>query len=117
MTFGERLREARLAKGLTQSELGEKIGVAKSTLAGYEKGSREPDLQKIRLLLETLDIDANELFGVEKDLPAGRSPEEVQNADTDAIVQELKASGVWETLTPEKLQRALRILKAALFEE
>lgn len=44
MEFGDRLREARVNKGLTQEQLAQKIGVAKSTLAGYEKGNREPIL-------------------------------------------------------------------------
>lgn len=62
MTFGSRLREARLRRGLTQEQLAQEIGVAKSTLTGYEKGNREPDIAKIKRLLETLRIDAAYLF-------------------------------------------------------
>ncbi len=60
--FGSRLREARLAKGLTQEQLAEAIGVAKPTLSGYERGIREPDFLKLNALLEVLEVDADYLL-------------------------------------------------------
>lgn len=38
MNVGEKIREARLAKGMTQEELGRLLGVQKSAIAKYEKG-------------------------------------------------------------------------------
>lgn len=38
MEIGDKIREARLAKGMTQEELGELIGVQKSAIAKYENG-------------------------------------------------------------------------------
>jgi len=64
MGFGDRLREARISKGMTQEQLAREIGVAKSTLTGYEKGNREPDLFKIKRIIEALDIDAEYLFDI-----------------------------------------------------
>lgn len=75
MTFGSRLREARLRRGLTQEQLAQEIGVAKSTLTGYEKGNREPDIAKIKRLLETLRIDAAYLFETEGAPLAGETEE------------------------------------------
>ena len=63
MTLGERIREARLKKGLTQEQLAEKIGVAKSTLTGYEKGNREPDVLKLQKLIDCLGVPSNYLLG------------------------------------------------------
>ncbi|MCI9292954.1 MAG: LexA family transcriptional regulator [Erysipelotrichaceae bacterium] len=62
MGFKERLKEARLSSGLTQEQLAEKIGVAKSTLTGYEKGNREPDMAKIAKIIDTLNVNADFLF-------------------------------------------------------
>ena len=67
MTFGERLKKSRQKKHLTQEELAQQIGVAKSTLAGYEAGIREPDLFKIKRLLEVLDVDSDYLLDVKRD--------------------------------------------------
>lgn len=67
MTFGDKLREARLQKGLTQEQLAQQIGVAKSTLTGYEKGNREPDVFKIKRILEILEVDSDYLLGVSRE--------------------------------------------------
>lgn len=38
MDIGQKIKEARLAKGMTQEELGEILGVQKSAIAKYENG-------------------------------------------------------------------------------
>lgn len=63
MSFSEGLRKARLKKGFTQAQLGEMIGVANTTISGYEKGTSEASEDKIRALMVVLDVDANTLFG------------------------------------------------------
>ena len=51
MDMGTRIRDARLAKGMTQEELGKLVGVQKSAIAKYEKGRvvniKRSTLQKI----------------------------------------------------------------------
>lgn len=42
MSLNERIKEARIAKGITQEQLGSLIGVAKTTVAGYEKTGSLP---------------------------------------------------------------------------
>jgi transcriptional regulator with XRE-family HTH domain len=49
---------------MTMEELGARIGVAKSTIAGYEKGFREPPIEKINLLALHLDTSVDYLFGL-----------------------------------------------------
>ena len=62
MAFYDRLKESRIKAGLTQEQLAEKLGVAKSTLSGYESGNREPTVATISKALEILNIDANYLY-------------------------------------------------------
>ena len=47
MAFYDRLKEGRINAGLTQEQLAEKLGIAKSTLSGYESGNREPTVATI----------------------------------------------------------------------
>lgn len=47
---------------MTQEQLALQIGVAKSTVAGYEKGSSEPDMEKIEKIMKVLNVDANFLW-------------------------------------------------------
>lgn len=46
------LRRARMAAGLTQSELARSAGVAQSVISAYENGHREPSLPQLERLLE-----------------------------------------------------------------
>lgn len=62
MPFNERLKEARIASGYTQEQIAEKIGIAKSTFAGYEKGNREPSIPTVQKIMEVLSVDANYLY-------------------------------------------------------
>jgi len=79
MTFGERLRELRKARGYTQEQLANKIGVAKTTITGYEKNNREPNVLTITKLAQALDVSGNELICVATtDAPIlARSPDEI----------------------------------------
>lgn len=65
MFIGERLKEARIKKGITQEELGNLVGVTKVSVCGYELGSRTPSVDNFILLTDVLDVDPNYLLGRE----------------------------------------------------
>ena len=62
--FNENLRYAREQKGLSQKDVAEKIGVAKSTYSLYESGNREPNVQTIKKIADVLDVSADDLLGI-----------------------------------------------------
>ena len=55
-TFGENLKVIREQKGLSQSELGERLGVRQQTVAQYEKAEEQPKMKTIRRLASALDV-------------------------------------------------------------
>lgn len=63
MKIGDKIRAARLAKGMTQEELGELVGVKKSAIAKYESGRvvniKRSTLQKI---IKVLNMRPSELL-------------------------------------------------------
>ena len=61
--FGKRLCEIRKRQGYTQERLADLIGVAKSTVTGYEKGYREPNIATIKKLARIFGISIDELLG------------------------------------------------------
>lgn len=62
MGIGNRIKEAREALNLTQTELGKMVGVTGSAITNYEKETSHPKEQVIYKLMEALDVDANYLF-------------------------------------------------------
>lgn len=62
MGIGYRIKEARERLGLTQTELGLRVGVTGSAITNYEKETSHPKEQVIYKLMEVLCVDANYLF-------------------------------------------------------
>lgn len=60
--IGTRIKIYRNQAGLTQEELGKKIGVGKSTIANYESGYRTPQQDTLFTLADELNISINSLF-------------------------------------------------------
>lgn len=63
--FGKRVRDLRLAKGLSQEELAFRAGVHRTYLGGIERGERNPALKNIAAIAKVLDIALRELFSYE----------------------------------------------------
>jgi transcriptional regulator with XRE-family HTH domain len=57
VTSGEVLREARLLAGLTQQDLSERVGVPRSSIARWERGTVEPGFDTARRLLRACGFD------------------------------------------------------------
>lgn len=81
MAMTDRMKEARIRKGLTQEKLAKEIGVAKSTYTGYEKGNSEPNMLVLSKIMRVLDVDANYLLQDEMDslLDVNATHEEMEN--------------------------------------
>lgn len=60
--IGERLKEARMSARLSQSELGDRIGVTQSAIAHYERNKNEPDFTTIMTICRVLKIETSWLF-------------------------------------------------------
>ena len=105
MKIGQKIKEARLARGLTQQELGDIVGVQKSAIAKYEKGRvvniKRSTLQKIASALE---IRPSELLFDE-------SPKETADLHVKIITdfELMRVLKVYYSLSEEK-QRVVRDL-------
>lgn len=64
MSFAERLKELRSEKNLTQTELGEKVGINYSTLSDYERGNKaDPYMSTLRTLSNFFEVSIDYLIG------------------------------------------------------
>lgn len=62
--FSRNLKLARQARGYTQKQVAEQLGVSVSSYSLYESGHREPNLENIEKLAHIFYISINELFGL-----------------------------------------------------
>lgn len=63
MNFGDKLKEERKKKGISQKELGQKLGVSQAMIAQYEKGDRTPKIETIKKIAKALEVEAIVLMG------------------------------------------------------
>ena len=61
--FPERLRSARLKRGLSQSELAEKAKLPPSSISHFESGSRKPSFDNLKRLASALEVSTDYLLG------------------------------------------------------
>lgn len=57
MISADLLREARLRTGLTQTELGQRVGLPQSQIARWEAGRVEPSLETLRKLIRACGLE------------------------------------------------------------
>lgn len=63
MTFGNRLKELRKAKGLTQIEISKDINFSQSAITAYENGKREPNFEVLQKLATYFNVSTDYLLG------------------------------------------------------
>lgn len=63
MEFGQRLKELRKAKKMTQQELGDVIHVSKVSVSGYETGNRSPDPDTLDAIADFFEVSLDYLRG------------------------------------------------------
>lgn len=63
--IGENIRKYRKAKGLTQAQLADLIGVHVYAIKSWEGGRYEPNVKNTRALVEALGVSANTICGLE----------------------------------------------------
>ena len=64
--IGKFIAECRRQRKMTQSELGERLGVTEKSISNWENGRNMPDLSLFKPLCEELNISLNDLMSGEK---------------------------------------------------
>ncbi len=62
-TFAEKLKKARKDTGFTQREVAKETGILQSTLARYETGYLEPNIESLGILADFYQVSADWLIG------------------------------------------------------
>ena len=87
MKIGKFIAALRKEKGLTQEQLGEKLGVTNKTISRWENGNYMPDVEMLSLLSKEFGVSINELIAGERLLA-----EDFKKAADDNLVTALNNS-------------------------
>ncbi len=67
MTFGEKVRQARIALALSQTELAEKTGISERSLYTYEQMGTMPRMGNVKKIAEALCVSVGYLMDEDED--------------------------------------------------
>ena len=62
-TFAQKLKKAREDTGFTQREVAKELNMKQATIASYEVGRTEPDIETMCRMIDFYGINANWLLG------------------------------------------------------
>ena len=116
MVKGDRLKALRKEKGLTQSQLGELIGVKKSVICLYERELRNPTIESIVALCQIFNVNADYLIGNDELATIYNNNEEhfaMTKEEVDFII-ELRKNKAAYALLVEDLKRGMDFLKSKI---
>ena len=120
-TFKDMLKYLRNRDHLSQSELADKLGVAKSTISMYEVGKREPDFETLEAIADLFNVDMNFLLGKDG---SENDDHYYLNEETRQIAQEAFENPELRTLfkvardiPPERLKAHIEFMKSLKEQE
>ena len=100
--LGKRMQDARIAKGLTQADLAQRVDLTPKYLSNLECGFRMPRMDTFVDIANALNIDANTLL--------------VDYLDQGPEIESSRVAVMLEKLSAGKQRSALRIIEAVLTE-
>ena len=68
MEFSQKLKQLRIKRSMTQSELGIAVGVSEKVISKWENGDTQPSIDKLPFIADAFDVDIDSLFDHTHDL-------------------------------------------------
>ena len=116
MNFGDKVKNLRKEKGLTQRELGDRLGLSMRTIGSYESGTSYPKSRSIYTkMAEIFSVEENYLK-IENE--AGRTGPDTDDSSEKAknLIEELSAMFAGGRLSEEDKDAVMRALQDAYWD-
>ena len=92
--FAENLKNLRLSKGLTQTQLAQRLWLNKSIISAYENETRVPSLEALIKLSNEFNVSKEYLLGIEREKTIDVTGlNEEQLAVVSSLIELLKKEG------------------------
>ena len=97
--FGQAIKAARKAKGLSRNQLADKLNIAPRYIASIENSGQHPSLQVFYDLVSLLEVSVDEFFLPASDLDKSTRRRQLEKqldslSDKDLIIMESVADGI-----------------------
>ena len=102
-TVGERIRELREAKGLTQREIANRIGIDDYYISRLENNHVNPTLATMQKIATALDVELRDFF------PSAKAEFRITGPKLDRDLKKIVA--LWPDLTEEHRQLMVRFIE------
>lgn len=109
VTVGNRVREMRIRKGLSQQALGDQVGISFQQIQKYERGTNRMGSSRLVQIADVLDVPVSSFF-------EGLGKAEPSDVETGGPLN-VKASKVardWQRIDDERLQSKVAEMLRAL---
>ena len=112
MIRGDRIKQLRLSKNLTHTELGKLVNVTKTSICGYERNYKTPNLDTLVILCEVLGVKIDYIMGNEINIVAEN--EEPYNfrmsSEEILLIKELRKNGKLYNKIIKEPKRAIELI-------
>lgn len=88
-TLGDRIKQIRLSKGLSQKKFAELVNAPKSSVGNWEANLNKPNNERLKAIADIADISVQELLA-----PSSQSLEQYAKDKIDEIVMHAQSVGV-----------------------
>lgn len=122
--FNNVFKSLRIASGLTQEELAQKLHISRSRVGMYETGARQPDYETLEAIADFFNVDMDYLLGRSTKTTVIPNTGYYLNPETAKVAQEVFENRDLRILfdaardaSPEDIKTATGVLKALLAKE
>lgn len=114
MTFGERLKQIREERDMSQEELANLLGTSKQVISRYETEQRVPKITVVKIYADKLGVNMYTLlgwdFGIDNNKPSEDSPAK-QLLKSMLTNQPSECDLLFSSLSPDNQKEALNYMK------
>lgn len=86
--FGQAIKEARVAKGLSRNQLADQMHIAPRYIASIENSGQHPSLQVFYELVTLLDVSVDQFF-----FPQKETEKSTQRRQLDSLLDDMSETG------------------------
>ncbi|MFC4101042.1 helix-turn-helix domain-containing protein [Paenibacillus xanthanilyticus] len=104
MTMGDRLRELRLRKNISQEEVAKQIGITRSAYSHYEINNRQPVYETLKKLAVLFNVSLDYIIG-------GEQP---TKPDTQMMPEALEIIRILNSMDQDKRKQSIDRMMAVI---